>query len=72
MSDPARDAIFECHGPMTHVEIRGVYDGTCAYLCDECGVWRHRFSPGDPRREQVEAAMPAIIAAQFEPRGDVA
>ena len=64
MSDPARDG-YQCHGPMIFVELPGVYDGTAAYLCEECGVWRHRFSPGDPRRAKVEAQMPAIVDAHL-------
>ena len=64
MSDPANDG-YVCHGPMTFVELPSVYDGACAVLCEECGVWRHRFSPGDPRREKVEALMPTIIDAHI-------
>lgn len=64
---------YSCCGQfMTSVEIRGVYDGTCAYLCPICGVWRHRFPPGDRRRPAVEAAMPPIVTAHLDPRGDVA
>ena len=73
MSDPAHDG-YQCHGSMLRVEIPGVYDGTCAYLCEECGVWRHRFPASDTRRRAlVETAMPAIIDAHLAgSRGDVA
>ena len=64
MSDPAKDG-YECHGPMTHVELPGVAEGTSAYLCDTCGVWRHKFSPGDVRRLKVEVLMPMIIDAHI-------
>ena len=62
MSDPSHDG-YQCHGPMTHVELPGVHDGTCAFLCETCGTWRHRFSRDDPRRGKVEALMPTIVDA---------
>lgn len=64
MSDPASDG-YACHGLMVAVELPSVYDGTSAYLCLTCGVWRHRWPQGDPRREQTESLMPAILEAHL-------
>ena len=69
MSDPNREGPFECCGPMLYVEVQGVYDGTCAYLCVGCAVWRQRFPVGDiERRALVAKAMPAIVAAHLGER----
>ena len=38
---------------MTGVEVPGIYDGVCFYLCQTCGVWRHRFARSDDRRAKV-------------------
>tara|TARA_R110000868_G_scaffold387343_1_gene655906 strand:- start:225 stop:434 length:210 start_codon:yes stop_codon:yes gene_type:complete len=65
MSDPAHDG-YTCHGPLIAVELPHIYDGACAFLCLTCGTWRHRFSPGDERRAQVEFEMPAVIEAHIE------
>jgi hypothetical protein len=43
-----------CGRPMTSVELPGVYDGTCFWLCDVCGRWMHRFDRGDRRRAKAE------------------
>ena len=54
---------YECHGAMTAITLPSVSEEPCACLCVECGVYRDLFSPGDPRRAEVKAQMPAIIAA---------
>lgn len=42
-----------CDQPMTGVELREVYDGTCYWWCEVCGKWQHRFKPNDPRRART-------------------
>ena len=72
MSDPAHDARYLCHGDMLRVEIPGVHDGTCAYLCEVCQTWRHRFPRTDPRRAMVAEKMPVLIEAYLVgQRGDL-
>lgn len=65
MSDPDRSGPFVCHGDMTRINLLRFGDNTSAFLCLECGCWRHGFPPGDPRRAKVEAQMPAIIEAHL-------
>ena len=64
MSDPANDG-YQCHGPMVRIQLLRLGSATAAYLCLDCAVWRHGFSPTDPRRAEVEAAMPAIVDAHI-------
>jgi len=64
MSDPARDG-YECHGRMAEIQLLRIHQGTSAFLCLECGCWRHALPYSDPRRAQVVAAMPAIIDAHL-------
>ena len=68
MSDPAYDAVFECHGPMLKVDLfeltdhRPDHGSTAAYLCSTCGVWRHAFRRSEVElRELVEMQMPHFI-----------
>jgi hypothetical protein len=71
MSNP--DGYHCCGQPMHVIELSDIYDGACAFICPMCGIWRHRFSPGDDRRRKVEAAMPAMVDALLVgSRGDVA
>lgn len=39
------------------VEIPGVYDGVCYWLCPDCDQWWHRFPEGDQRRERVNQLL---------------
>ena len=75
MSDPRNpDGYSCCHGLMLSVEITRIAVGLpSAFLCMECGKYRHAFRRGDERRALVNAAMPDLIAAQLMgSRGDVA
>ena len=73
MADPDRDGPYFCHGLMIGVPIPSIAEGNCAFLCPECGKYRHVFPRTDPRRARVGEAMPAILAAlQLGSRGDVA
>ena len=68
MSDPAYDAVFECHGMMTTVDLFELTDcasdrgSTAAYLCTFCGVWRHAYRLADVERRAIVAReMPHFI-----------
>lgn len=66
MSDPNREGPYACredqaHGLMMSYDMPGL--GVCAFLCLYCGCWRHALPASDPRRAQVEQAMPALIDA---------
>lgn len=41
-----------CDVEMTYVEVPGVWDGALYLHCETCKRWRHRFPPGDYRRER--------------------
>ena len=66
MSDPARDAVFECHGkmkPITHDVIGEV----CAFLCKKCGVWRHSWPVAETqKRALAESYMRRLLAERFK------
>ena len=67
MSDPAYDAVFECHGPMLKVDLFELTDcytdrSIAAYVCTTCHIWRHAFRRSDAElRAIVETQMPHFI-----------
>jgi len=45
------------HGPMTGLELREVYDGVSAWICEACEQWHHRWPEGHPRRAKTEVII---------------
>lgn len=44
-----------CRKPAVGVEIEGVYDGVCYWMCESCRVKWHRFGEDEPwLRQRVE------------------
>lgn len=40
---------------VTAVELRGVYDGVCYWLCEDCDKAYHRFPASDYRHAKIAA-----------------
>jgi len=52
--EPLDSGCEKCHGEMAGVQILGVYDGVCYWMCLRCGDRQHRFDPPGRIYDAVE------------------
>jgi hypothetical protein len=66
MSDPTFDG-YACHGHMRLLmvaELGGTGTDRAAFICDECGIWRHARSRADKLRDWIERRMADYLATR--------